>query len=84
MILASTYRNQYLKVKYVNFTNDDDEWMPLRHLRMRSRPCAYSQHYCGELYLGMDVSVFTRHPDSEEDNLVVNLTQFLVLMLLFP
>lgn len=67
-ILETTNQKKYLKVHYAGFSEQEDEWIPVTHLRIRSRPCEYSHDYCDEIYPGMDVSVMIRHPDSDEDS----------------
>ncbi|KAG0579855.1 hypothetical protein KC19_4G129000 [Ceratodon purpureus] len=67
-ILESTSQHKYLKVHYAGFPEQDDEWIPITHLRMRSRPCEFSHDYCDDIYPGIDVSVMTWHPHSYEDS----------------
>ena len=66
--MESTSQHKYLKVHYAGFPEQDDEWIPITHLRMRSRPCEFSHDYCDDIYPGIDVSVMTWHPHSYEDS----------------
>lgn len=85
-ILESTSNNKYVKVHYAEFSEQYDEWMPVTHLRMRSRPCAFSHDYCYEIHPGIDVCVNTQHPDSVGDSTTVCdlLTQELASFFNFP
>lgn len=70
-------RDKYL-VHYQNFPDQNDQWVPINHLRMRCRTSNLSD--CRGVVPGMDVCVMTRHPHSD-DKPPVRLTPTLVLHL---
>jgi hypothetical protein len=55
--------DKYL-VHYLHFSDEENEWVPLAHLRMRCRTSSISD--CCEIYPWKDVCVMTRHPHSED------------------